>query len=215
MHRRALLCLGTALPLAALSQAPRPPLAANPDAASASGDPGGPPRFTVPLDLLQREVAQRFPVRYPVAGLLNLDLGAPRLALLPEQNRLRADMGVTAAGPALARSQPGSFTVDFGLRYEHSDRSLRAHQLKVYRFRFPGLSAEAVDMLNQYAPALAEQSLREVVLYQLQPRETAMADLLGLRPGRITVTPQGLQVELVVRPASAGTPSQSAPGETK
>ena len=55
-------------------------------------------------------------------------------------------------------------------------------------------------MLNAYAPPLAEQSLREVVLYQLQPKETAMADLLGLRPGRITVTPQGLLVELIIKP---------------
>ena len=160
------------------------------------------PRFTVPLDLLQAEVAKRFPLRYPVAGLVNLDLAAPHLGLLPEQNRMRAQMPVTAAGPALALAQQGSFTVDFGLRYEHSDRSLRAHQLKVYRFRFPGLPAEALDMLNTYAPALAEQALREVVLYQLQPRETAMADLLGLRPGRISVTEQGLLVELAIKSPS-------------
>lgn len=158
------------------------------------------PRITVPQDLLQSEVAKRFPVRYPVAGLVNLDLGAPRLGLLPAQNRLRAEMPVTAAGPALGRTQQGSFTVDFALRYEHSDRSLRAHQLKVYRFRFPGLQPEAVDLLNTYAPALAEQSLREVVLYQLPQKEAAMADLLGLRPGAITVTEQGLLVELVQRP---------------
>jgi hypothetical protein len=158
------------------------------------------PRITVPQDLLQTEVAKRFPVRYPVAGLVNLDLGAPRLGLLPAQNRLRAEMPVTAAGAALARTQQGSFTVDFALRYEHSDRSLRAHQLKVYRFRFPGLQPEAVDLLNTYAPALAEQSLREVVLYQLPQKEAAMADLLGLRPGQITVTEQGLLVELVQRP---------------
>lgn len=158
------------------------------------------PRITVPQDLLQAEVAKRFPVRYPVAGLVNLDLSAPRLGLLPAQNRLRAEMPVTAAGPALARTQQGSFTVDFALRYEHSDRSLRAHQLKVYRFRFPGLQPEAVDLLNTYAPALAEQSLREVVLYQLPQKEAAMADLLGLRPGQITVTEQGLLVELVQRP---------------
>lgn len=158
-----------------------------------------PARITVPLDLLQTEVARRFPVRYPVAGLVNLDLSAPRLGLLPQQNRLRAEMPVNAAGPALGQPQKGSFTVDFALRYEHSDRSLRAHQLKVYRFRFPGLRAEAVELLNQYAPALAEQSLREVVLYQLPTQEATMADMLGLRPGRITVTDQGLQVELVNR----------------
>ncbi|OPF64491.1 DUF1439 domain-containing protein [Hydrogenophaga sp. H7] len=174
-------------------------LAQTTGAASAEPPPAL-PRITVPQDLLQTEVAKRFPVRYPVAGLVNLDLGAPRLGLLPAQNRLRAEMPVTAAGAALARTQQGRFTVDFALRYEHSDRSLRAHQLKVYRFRFPGLQPEAVDLLNTYAPALAEQSLREVVLYQLPQKEAAMADLLGLRPGQITVTEQGLLVELVQRP---------------
>ena len=174
-------------------------LAQTTGAASAEPPPAL-PRITVPQDLLQTEVAKRFPVRYPIAGLVNLDLGAPRLGLLPAQNRLRAEMPVTAAGVALARTQQGSFTVDFALRYEHSDRSLRAHQLKVYRFRFPGLQPEAVDLLNTYAPALAEQSLREVVLYQLPQKEAAMADLLGLRPGQITVTEQGLLVELVQRP---------------
>lgn len=190
MHRRLLLSLVTAgLCGHSLAQT-----------AAATEPPPAMPRITVPQDLLQTEVAKRFPMRYPVAGLVNLDLGAPRLGLLPAQNRLRAEMPVTAAGAALARTQQGSFTVDFALRYEHSDRSLRAHQLKVYRFRFPGLQPEAVDLLNTYAPALAEQSLREVVLYQLQQKEAAMADLLGLRPGQITVTEQGLLVELVQRP---------------
>jgi hypothetical protein len=178
----------------AAAQAPLPAPSDNP----ATTDT--PPRFNVPLERLQSEVVQRFPLRYPVAGLLNLDLNAPRLGLLPDQNRLRAVMSVSAAGTALARNQQGSFTVDFALRYEHSDRSLRAHQLKVYRFRFPDLPRETVDLLNTYAPPLAEQALREVVLYQLQPKETAMADLLGLRPGRITVTGQGLSVELVTQP---------------
>jgi hypothetical protein len=187
MQRRHLLCtsllLGSGVTAAQTAQTPLP-------------------RFTVPLELLQTEVAKRFPLRYPVAGLVNLDLAAPQLALLPDQNRMRAQMPVTAAGAALARSQQGSFTVDFALRYEHGDRSLRAHQLKVYRFRFPGLPPEAVDMLNTYAPTLAEQALREVVLYQLQPKESAMADLLGLQPGRISVTQQGLLVELANKPPS-------------
>lgn len=194
MRRRLLLTL---LPLLGV---PTPGATQTPAPSAPAEQAPALPRITVPQDLLQTEVAKRFPVRYPVAGLVNLDLGAPRLGLLPAQNRLRAEMPVTAAGAALARSQQGSFIVDFALRYEHSDRSLRAHQLKVYRFRFPGLQPEAVDLLNTYAPALAEQSLREVVLYQLPQKEAAMADLLGLRPGQITVTEQGLLVELVQRP---------------
>jgi len=192
MQRRALL---TALPLLPWIGAAGAQATPSPEAAPAS-----PPRLNVPLDMLQYEVGKRFPLRYPVAGLVNLDLAVPQLGLLPALNRLRAEMAVNAAGPILQRSQAGTFTVDFALHYEHADRTLRAHQLKVYRMRFPGLPADAAELLNTYAPALAEQSLREVVLYQLSPQETAMADLLGLRPGRITVTDRGLAVELVTKP---------------
>jgi len=177
---------------AARAQAPVP--THEPDAMAA------PRRLQVPLAVLQAELAERFPLRYPLAGLVSLDLAVPELSLLPALNRLRAEMAVQAQGALLQRSHAGGFTVDFALRYEPTDRTLRAHQLKVYRLRFPGLSAEAADLLNAYAPALAEQSLLEVVLHRLKPQETAMADLLGLQPGRITVTELGLAVELVTKP---------------
>ena len=171
-------------------------------AASPEADdpPGKPPGFTVPTAVLQRSVAERFPIRYPVQGLLNLDLQPPTLSLLPAQNRLRAAMVVDAAGPALNRSHRGTFDLDFALRYEASDRTLRAHQLRIDRLRFPSLQPEVVALLNTYAPALAEQSLREVVLHRLQPQDLRMADAMGMQPGAITVTDVGLVIGLVLKP---------------
>ncbi|QHE77182.1 DUF1439 domain-containing protein [Hydrogenophaga sp. PBL-H3] len=162
--------------------------------------PARPPGVTVSTDVLQRSVAQRFPMRYPVQGLLNLDLQPPRLSLLPEQNRMRAEMVVDAAGPTLNRSHRGSFDLDFALRYEASDRTLRAHQLRIDRLRFPSLQPGVVELLNTYAPALAEQSLREVVLHRLQPQDLRMADALGMQPGPITVTSSGLVIGFVLKP---------------
>ena len=145
-------------------------------------------------------MAQRFPLRYPVQGLLNLDLQPPTLSLLPAQNRLRAAMVVDAAGPALNRSHRGTFDLDFALRYEASDRTLRAHQLRIDRLRFPSLQPSVVELLNTYAPALAEQSLREVVLHRLQPQDLRMADAMGMQPGAITVTDAGLVIGFVLKP---------------
>ena len=54
-------------------------------------------------------------------------------------------------------------------------------------------------LLAGLGPVLAQQALREVVLHQLQPRDLAVSDRLGLQPGRITVTPRGLEIELVPR----------------
>jgi hypothetical protein len=157
-------------------------------------------RYTVPLDTLQEAVAQKFPRNVPVQGLLELTLQAPRLRLLPEVNRLAATLPVLAAGPALRRSHAGSLEVEFALRYEASDRTLRAHQIRLGTLEFPSLRPEVAGLLNAYGPVLAEQALREVTLHQLRPQDTAVLDGLGLQPGAITVTAQGLVVAFENKP---------------
>jgi hypothetical protein len=158
------------------------------------------PSYTVSAEQLQQVVAQRFPLRYPVAGLLDLDMQAPHLRLLPEQNRVSAEMAVEASGPALRRSHSGTFDVDFALRYEPSDRTIRAHQLKFQNLRMSDLQSQASELLNAYGPALAAQALQEVVLHRLRPQDLAMADNLGMRPDRITVTDKGLVIGFVLKP---------------
>ncbi len=153
------------------------------------------PRYTVSAAQVQAAVGEKFPLRYPVAGLFDLALQAPRLKLLPAVNRIHADIPVEAAGEALRRSYAGSLDIDFALRYEPSDRSLRAYEIKVNALRFPGLRAEISEMLNAYAPVLAGQALGEVVLHQLGAKDLALADTMGLEPGNITVTADGLVVD--------------------
>ncbi len=163
-------------------------------------EPPSRPHYTVSAEQLQRSVAQRFPLRYPVPGVLNLDLQVPRLRLLPEQNRVNAEMVVDAAGPALNRGHQGTFEISFALRYEATDRSIRAHQLRFKRLQFPTLQPGVVEMLNTYGPALAQQSLLEVVLHQLRPQDLALADVMGLQPGSITVKDAGLEIGFVPKP---------------
>lgn len=160
----------------------------------------GPPAYTVSAGQLEQAVAERFPLRYPVGGLLDLKLLAPRLRLLPELNRLGSEMVVEAAGPALGRPYGGTFDVDFALRYEASDRTVRAHRLRVHALRFPDLPPGPSALLSAYGPALAEQALGEVVLHTLRPQDLALPDALGLQPGSITVTARGLAVSFVPAP---------------
>lgn len=160
------------------------------------------PHYKVSAAQLQAAVAQRFPLRYPVAGLLNLDVQVPTLRLLPAVNRLGALMVVQAAGPALNRSHQGTLDVEFALRYEAADRTVRAHQLRFVRLAFPSLQPGVVAMLNTYGPALAERTLLEVVLHTLRPQDLALPDTLGMQPGSITVTNEGLTIGFVPKPMS-------------
>lgn len=183
MNRRRMLILPAAL-LA---------VCAGPSGARAAGQPG----YTVTLRQIEEAVAGRFPLRYPVGGLLSLGLLTPRLQLLPALNRLGADLEVEAAGPALDRRYSGSFALDFALRYEATDRTLRAHRLRVQALRFPDLPPGPSALLDTYGPALAAQALDDAVLHTLRKQDLALPDAMGLQPGSITVTPRGLAIAFV------------------
>lgn len=182
MRRRHLLSSAAAVPLALLS-----------------GCASAQPSYTVSLRQMQQAIDERFPRSYPIAGLLDLQVQAPRLALLPERNQLNAVADVQANGPLLRRSYSGTFDVDFALRYEPSDRTLRAHDLRVNALRLDGLKPHAAQALAAYGQQLADQSLHEVVLHQLRPKDLALADTLGVQPESLTVTPQGLVVRFGAR----------------
>lgn len=159
------------------------------------------PSYKVSAEQLQRVLSERFPMRHQVEGLLNFDVQAPRLRLLPEQNRIASEMLVDVAGPALRRSYSGAMDLDFELRYEPADQSIRAHRLQVHSMRLSGLPPRTAEMLEAYGPKLAEQALHEVVLHRLRPQDLALADTMGLQPTTITVTSQGLVVGFETKPA--------------
>lgn len=186
MHRRMLLTAALGLAGCSLAVAQEP--------TAADTEPAARPHHTVSLQQVLVALGQRFPMRYALPGVMNLDLQIPRLRLLPQQNRMAAEIDVQAAGPALERQHQGSLAVDFALRYEPGDRTVRAYRIRLQRLRFPTLQPGVEDMLNRYAPALAEQALLEVVLHKLQPKDLALADAMGMQPGAITVTETGLDI---------------------
>jgi hypothetical protein len=201
MRRRTLislaLCPPFSLPFGSLTWA------ATADADQPPDDEPQPlPHYKVSAAQLQQVVAQRFPLRYPVAGLLNLDMQVPQLQLLPAQNRLGAEMALVAAGPALQGVHRGTLAVDFALRYEPSDLTVRAQQLRFKRLTMPSLQPGVVALLNTYGPALSESALLQVVLHRLQPSDLALPNSLGMQPGSITVTDTGLVIGFVPKPLS-------------
>jgi hypothetical protein len=194
MKRRALLKAGAPLVAARLGLAGAAWLALSPAHAQAA--------YKISKEKIQQAVAERFPRRYPVRNLFDITLQTPLLRMLPEQNRLSVQTPVDLAGQALNQSYKGMFDVDFGLRFEPSDLSIRATQLKVNALRFDNLAPGIAALLSTYGPQLAEQSLQDVVLHQLKPADLALPDGMGLQPDKITVTAQGIAISFVPKPLS-------------
>ncbi|MEG2632023.1 MAG: DUF1439 domain-containing protein [Comamonas sp.] len=155
-----------------------------------------PRNVIVSAEKLQQAVAQRFPRPYPVAGLLQLQLQAPQLQLLPQQDLIKAQFTAHLSGPVLKQGYDGRMEADFGLRYEPADRTVRAQRVKVHSLALDGLPPALAEMLNTYGNSIAEQALGDMVLYQMQEKDTALMDSLDLQPGVMRVTPQGLEIAL-------------------
>ncbi|MFS4550461.1 DUF1439 domain-containing protein [Comamonas resistens] len=156
-----------------------------------------PSSVSVSQQKLQEMVSSRFPRQFPVAGLLHLNLSAPQLLMVPERNAINAQIPAELSGKVLKEKYSGLLNVDFSLRYEPTDRTLRAYQIKVNSLSMDGLAPALSDMLATYSTALAEQAMGQVVLYQLQDKELALVEAMAMEPGTITVTPQGLTVQLL------------------
>jgi len=159
------------------------------------------PNYKISLAQLQRVMARRFPRRYPVRGVIDLDIDVPQLRLLPDANRVGAQFTIRASGPLLQRSRNGGIDLDFALRYEASDRTIRAYEITVNRADVEGLRPDAAQLLDAYVRASASESLLELVVHQLQPKDLALADTMGLEPGDITVVADGLVVGFVPKQA--------------
>lgn len=159
-----------------------------------------PRQVIVSAEQLQQAVARRFPRPYPVAGLLQLQLQAPKLQLLPEADLIKAQFVAHLSGPVLKQGYDGRMEADFGLRYEPSDRTVRAQRVKVHSLALDGLPPALSEMLNTYGSTIAEQALGDIVLYQVQEKDTALMDALGTQPGVMRVTAQGLEIALDRKP---------------
>ena len=80
-----------------------------------------------------------------------------------------------------------------------SDQSIRAHKLRVNSLRLSGLPPGPSALLETYGPAIAGQTLQEVLVHRLRPKDLMLADGLGLEPGTITVTAKGLVIGFVAK----------------
>lgn len=160
-----------------------------------AGCASGPRSVEVSRQQLQSALERRFPHEARAAGVLSLNVGVPRLELQPQANRVRLDFALEASDRIVRSSHRGELAVSFGLRYEPSDASVRAANVRVEQFAVQGLPADWRAPLQRAGAAVAENLLEDTVLHTLRPEDLARAR--GWTPGAIRVTPTGLRVEFL------------------
>jgi hypothetical protein len=170
-------------------------------ASCAALSPPGSKTYTISQAQLLELITQKFPFNERVAELLDLQAIAPRIKLLPDTNRIATELDLNLSERFLRSTFKGSLAMDYGLRVEPSDNSVRLTDVKVSNLQFSGVPAMYQPFVNGLGPVLAERLLKDFTLHKISPADLAAADGWGYAPGGFQVTQQGLSISLVPKKA--------------
>ena len=161
----------------------------------------GPRTIDVTQAQLQQAVERRFPIERRYLELLDVTVAAPRVLLRPDVNRVATELEVLISDRIVRSQHRGSIALNFGLRFEPSDNTIRLTNVRVDRIDVEGASALLRQQLDRVGVLLAEQTLNERPVHTLRPKDVEAMQGRGLRPGDIRVTSSGLEIDLLAESA--------------
>ncbi|WP_156909372.1 DUF1439 domain-containing protein [Ottowia thiooxydans] len=153
--------------------------------------------YTLPRAQLEELIGKKFPQQRRLSGLIDVTLQRPRLQLLPETNRLGTSIDLTAAEMLLGTRYEGRVDLDYGIRFDAADGSIRMVDVRVGKVDFPSVPQQYQPLFARAAPRMVEQLLNGMVLQEIKPDQLALVNGLGYRVGEVRVTREGLRVELL------------------
>ena len=126
---------------------------------------------------------------------------APRLTLLPEQNRVALTCDVAAGDGGSRGKVSGTLAVSYGLVFDAVENIVRMVEVRVERIELAGLDPGLQRSLERPAAGVVQRLLEGQQVYALRPQDIERLQAAGVMPSRITVTPAGLSFALVPRAA--------------
>ncbi|SMP59931.1 DUF1439 domain-containing protein [Noviherbaspirillum suwonense] len=155
----------------------------------------GPRDVEVPQARLQESLEHRFPFNQRYLGLLDVSAVNPRVALLPEQNRISAAMDLSVR-PAFGAGSGmrGSLTVSGVPRVDAARGVLLLGEPRVDDLNIDGLERGVGSQLAGVASFLAQTLIGELPVYHFAPETLRYAGVsfspvkIVTRPDRVVVT---------------------------
>lgn len=157
---------------------------------------GGPRTVVLGEPEIERWLTRRFPQDRRVMELVDVTLSRPRVRLLPERNRLATEIEVRAADRLFGRATTGLLALDYALRFEPSDGSVRLTQVNVQQLRLDALSPSVPMPVQRLAGILAEKLLDDAAIWSLKPDELRTFRAGGAPATAVTVTARGVEITL-------------------
>ncbi len=165
--------------------------------AGCAGLGSGPRTVEVSEARLLALMSRSFPRSQRYLDLFDVTLNAPRVRLIPAQNRIGTELAYSLGSSVLSeRQMKGTLGLSYGLRFEPSDATVRLAGVKVERFDLDGLPRAYASRAGQLGALLAQNLFQDLVVHRLDAAEVRRLEGRGLRPGALSVVPGGLRLQL-------------------
>ncbi|SFU92773.1 DUF1439 domain-containing protein [Pseudoduganella namucuonensis] len=155
----------------------------------------GPRQVELPLEKLQRNLDQRFPVHHRALGVFDIQLDNPRLATLRDNDRVSLSADLTVTPMLVRQSWRGGLTLSGRLVVDTVRNAVFLSDAQVDRFAIDGVGESQQRQIAGAANILVDKLLRDVPLHSFNPDDLRYA---GVRfvPTTIRTTPTSLVIML-------------------
>jgi hypothetical protein len=164
--------------------------------ATGCADLMGPRTLSISESELTLLLARQFPMDRKVLEVIDLEVANPQIHLLPDRNRIGTDVDVSALDRLFGTRAQGRVKLDYALRFEPSDHSIRMSQVRVRDLALESGSSTLHGTAQRIGTLVAENVLENLALYKMKPGQADQMDRLNLVAGPITVTAQGIQMTI-------------------
>jgi hypothetical protein len=145
-------------------------------------------------------LARQFPMERKVLEVIDLNITNPQIRLLPQVNRMGTELDVSALDRLFGSSAMGHVSLDYALRFQPSDHTIRMSQVRVRELTLSSGSNNLRGASQRIGGLVAENALENLVLYRMKPAQADEMDRLNLVASPITVTSTGLHMSVSPRP---------------
>jgi hypothetical protein len=135
----------------------------------------GPRRIELSEARLQAGLERRFPLHNRMLELFDVRLTGPRLAILPQSDRVALTMDVSVAPPFLRQSWDGTMTLSGHLYVDAARSGVFMADAHVDRFDVQGMDGGRANDLGRAADVLMNQLVRDVAVYSFRPEDLRYA----------------------------------------
>jgi hypothetical protein len=144
-------------------------------------------------------LARQFPIERRVLEVVDLNVANPQVHLLPDANRLGTEFDVSAQDRLFGSAAQAHVRLDYGLRFEPADHSIRMTDVRVRELTLVSGSSTLHGAAQRLGTLVAEDVLENQPLYKMKPAQADEMDRLDLVASPIRVTPQGLAMRISPR----------------